>query len=781
MDESFLLSLVILINLLFVIIIAVPLIVLYSKHRELKEQVLSLKDQLLLLRQTQQQNKSTVADHTVQPEMDREMDRERVKTEPEQETVQQEGIQFHQPDIPATSPLPTAEEARSHDAPAQRSISEEQMDSDNKDWEWLIGGRWLNRIGALALIFGMAFFLKYAIDQNWISEGVRVVIGAVTGAALLVGGARSHRKGYEIFSQGLVGAGLAVLQLAVYASFQFYQLIPQAMALVLMSLVTVLAFQQAIRYNAMAISLLGWIGGFLTPFLLSTGEENVLGLFSYILLLVIGLLAVLLRKPEWKLLYPLTMGATYLIFLGWLVVQYEPYQLGLAITFSFLYWGLFLVYDLYSGMRASRSDILYTLSSVGSVTWLYFVMLIILHPVMAEGVGSMLLLLTAVYYGCDVMLQKRGSLFTHYFWCGTGLAFATTPVFFTQYGAVTMWAVEGVLLIIGGMVIWRKVNTWIPAFIAFGLSALWLLGLESTWGMDPASYRFLFHLRSLGTLLLVAALIFAAVILRKYGQTGKKMTGVLVSAMLLLFLWMTVEVTDLFSFLIFHRSEQMMAIQSLRYTGIMVLVILWWLYAAICITVGMKKQLPVGYYGGGVIGLVSLLVLMMAGLGFPLEQYTFFFNIRTLATVCSLAGLLLLIRLVRTQLQQKSATTLLLTVTQVLLVGVLLGWMTVETYDLFSYLIQFKGGSDALVHALQLTLSLLWLFFSLSLLAIGIWRRLRSFRLMAMSLFALSILKIFLYDLAFLELLFRIFSFMGLGIVLLLVSFVYQKYKDHLV
>ena len=117
-----------------------------------------------------------------------------------------------------------------------------------EEWEALIGGKLLNRVGAVALILGVAFFLKYAFDRNWISELIRVLIGAFVGGSLLVIAARSKRRGLMIFAQGLVGAGIAILYLTVYAAFQVYELTSQPVAFVLMSGVTVLAFLQAFAY-----------------------------------------------------------------------------------------------------------------------------------------------------------------------------------------------------------------------------------------------------------------------------------------------------------------------------------------------------------------------------------------------------------------------------------------------------------------------------------------------------------------------------------------------------
>jgi uncharacterized membrane protein len=78
----------------------------------------------------------------------------------------------------------------------------------------------------------------------------------------------------------------------------------------------------------------------------------------------------------------------------------------------------------------------------------------------------------------------------------------------------------------------------------------------------------------------------------------------------------------------------------------------------------------------------------------------------------------------------------------------------------------------------QLTLSGVWLFYSVVLMLTGIWRRLQGLRIIAIALFGITILKIFIYDLSFLERLYRIFSFIGLGVILLAVSYLYQRYKS---
>src|SRR5262245_16947827 len=169
-------------------------------------------------------------------------------------------------------------------AAARSSIEQEsgRPSRTRAEWESLIGGRLLNWIGALAIIIGIGFFLGYGYQNDWISPALLVGIGAVTGFALLAGGDLSFRKGYRIFSQGLLGAGISILYLSVYASFNYFHLESQGTAFSMMCTVTVLTFVQAFRFDSLSVSVLGWAGGFLTPVLVSTGQSNEVALFTYI-------------------------------------------------------------------------------------------------------------------------------------------------------------------------------------------------------------------------------------------------------------------------------------------------------------------------------------------------------------------------------------------------------------------------------------------------------------------------------------------------------------------
>src|SRR5213076_1944770 len=160
------------------------------------------------------------------------------------------------------------------------------------DWEQFMGAKLFAWIGGLALFLGIAFFVKYSFEHNLIPPELRIAIGFVVGAVLVVGGLLLKRKENAVTAQTLCATGILVLYAVTFACrayyhFAFFGLIP---TFLLMMLITAVAFLLSVRLNAIIVAVLGIAGGFLTPLLLSTGQDHPLGLFGYIALLDIGLL-----------------------------------------------------------------------------------------------------------------------------------------------------------------------------------------------------------------------------------------------------------------------------------------------------------------------------------------------------------------------------------------------------------------------------------------------------------------------------------------------------------
>ena len=152
------------------------------------------------------------------------------------------------------------------------------------NWEQFMGVKGFAWLGGFALFLGVAFFVKYSFDNNLVPPELRVAIGFLIGLGLLVGGVVMSRKNYPALSQTLCATGVVILYAVTFACrsiyhFDFFGPIP---TFLLMALITATAFLLAVRLDALVVAILGMLGGFLTPILLSTSQDNPLGLFGYI-------------------------------------------------------------------------------------------------------------------------------------------------------------------------------------------------------------------------------------------------------------------------------------------------------------------------------------------------------------------------------------------------------------------------------------------------------------------------------------------------------------------
>ena len=202
--------------------------------------------------------------------------------------------------------------------PLSRPLTPPRPPLPKINWEQFMGVKGFAWIGGFALFLGVAFFVKYSFDNNLVPPQLRVAIGFLTGLGLLAGGVLMSRKNFAALSQTLCATGVVVIYAVTFACralyhFEFFGPIP---TFLLMSLITVAAFLLAARLNALVVAILGMLGGFLTPILLSTGQDNPLGLFGYIAILDLGLIVVALNR-RWHFLTALAAVGTVFMQIGW--------------------------------------------------------------------------------------------------------------------------------------------------------------------------------------------------------------------------------------------------------------------------------------------------------------------------------------------------------------------------------------------------------------------------------------------------------------------------------
>ena len=142
------------------------------------------------------------------------------------------------------------------------------------DLEKKIGQYWLNRVGIVAILIGVSYFLKYAFENDWIGPGGRIAIGLLAGIGLVIWSESFRHRGHKTFSYSLKAIGIGTLYLSLWGAFQVYRLIPASSAFAAMVVVTGATIALALTQDAELLASFALIGGFATPLLLSTGENQ---------------------------------------------------------------------------------------------------------------------------------------------------------------------------------------------------------------------------------------------------------------------------------------------------------------------------------------------------------------------------------------------------------------------------------------------------------------------------------------------------------------------------
>ncbi len=319
---------------------------------------------------------------------------------------------------PAAPPRPivTAQPVVSPPHPpttASRPVSEpSRLPVPKIDWEQFVGVKGFAWVGGFALFLGVVFFVKYSFDNNLVPPELRVAIGFLVGLGLLVGGVMMSRKDFPALSQTLCGTGVVILYSVTFACrsiyhFEFFGPIP---TFLLMALITTTAFLLAVRLDAIVVAILGMLGGFLTPILISTGQDNPLGLFGYIAILDIGLIVVALDR-RWYFLTALSAVGTALMQIAWVGEFFvsEKYFAGnkilIALAVLLGFDALYLAANWWAKIRKladGEESLIFGLGRIHTRKWL---------SASALGLVAVTLLFTAWFLDFEPLAQRPWLMF----------------------------------------------------------------------------------------------------------------------------------------------------------------------------------------------------------------------------------------------------------------------------------------------------------------------------------------------------------------------------------
>jgi hypothetical protein len=691
------------------------------------------------------------------------------------------------PPPPPVQPAPVSEwpeVAVRPQTPAPKSRSKQELEA-------LVGGKLLNWIGALALIVGIGFFLKYAFDNNWISPTVRVLMGVVAGIGLLVFGKIMFDRAYRVFSQGIIGAGIATLYLAVYAAFNFYSLVSQPTAFVAMGLVTAIALYRGVAHDSQPIGILGWLGGFLTPFLLHSDVVNDVGFLVYVGLLAAGIQGIAYFKPSWVFLEYLNLGGTVVLFATWFANYYDSTKATTTTISLIVYWLILFGVELVSAVRGRlKTEAKYLLSGLIAIVFVVG-LYATLHADYRYPLAVTMIIAGAVYAASGLVLSRRKSgdrqTTDFYTWYAMAYLVAATGVAVSEYRQVIALSGEAVILAwIASR--WKNAAVRYATFVLLTLILLRFLFVPHMFAFEPIrEFSLIINDRSVALISLIVSLFLGARWLSesdpKYGPNLR--TALSVYWCLGIFLLVTFETLDYFRH-VGAVNGQLPLATSPELTRNLTLALMWSALSAALITLGTRARAQVIIIAGLLAMEIGLVWALMSGWSYdPAVRFAVFFNYRALVLIV-IGGLMVWADRMFKQIgDMESPFNQFGTATRVSMLVLGLFFLTVETWDHFDRSLElerlsrglFDLAERSLRNMQQLTLSAVWLAYSAIMLILGIWRRRRPLRTAAIVLFGVTIVKIFFWDLTFLTGLYRIFSFIGLGIILLAASFAYQKFR----
>ncbi|HVF45889.1 MAG TPA: DUF2339 domain-containing protein [Pyrinomonadaceae bacterium] len=674
--------------------------------------------------------------------------------------------------------------------------------AQKRDVESIVGGRVFQWVGIIAAVFGVGLFLKLAFDSEWIGPRMRVSIGALVGLALLAVGERLRWRGLRAYAFVMSGGGVLILYLSIYASYDFYQLLGQPAAFLLMALVTTVAVLLSVRHDALAVAVLGLVGGFLTPALISSGRDNEVALFTYVALLDAGVLAVAYFK-RWRSLDFLSFACTVLMSLGWAAKFYDSEKLWTTLFFVSVFFVLYSLLAVFHNVLPRRRSRWFDVALLGWNATLYFgfgyLMLSDAGYERAAPAAHALALaayFAALFFFARARCPEDRLLAYGYAGAAVTLFTAAVAIQLELHWVTIVWAAEGLMLTWVGLKSGES-SARRYAYAVYALAALhWLaVDMQTSPLVPDGDFTPLFNLRAASCLALIAALEGGAWLYGRARASAEPAEGgefargrldederaASASALTLAAHGFAVTLLSLDLSEYFGRRKAGAAgLEAARAENArqFALTALWSVYGAGLVAYGARRAFrAVRYAGFALLALVTVKVFAYDLSFYAAVWHVPVLNQTFLAFAFVVAAYAFAARLYARAPgleEERPAIPVLVVVANVLMLVAL----SAEAAGYFDS--GRAGASDAarardLELAKQLSLSVIWALYGAGLLVAGGLWRVKLLRVLALALLSLTTLKVFFWDLSSLDRAYRIVSFIVLGAILLAVSYLYQK------
>ena len=350
--------------------------------------------------------------------------------------------------------------------------------------EEVVGKYWMLWGGVVLLFIGAALFLKYAFDRDWIGPGGQVALAGIAGIGVACLGQYMIRRGLDTFGQALFGCGLMILYVTLFCSFNkhVYEHPPipnRVLVFSLMCVVTIVGLAGSLYNNARAIMIFALIGGFMTPVLVSTGVDTRDSLFTYILMLDLGVLAIAFYK-KWRILDVLAFFSTCILFAGWFAQFYKPAAIVGTMVWLSAFYVVFLVLPFVYHVRSRTKVTLERfVMTIVNAAFYFGYCFYILSPEHKTLFAIITALMGVVYLLMGALEMKRAqadakTLFAFIALAVTCIATAI-PLHFEMNGITIGWTVlGGVVVYLGYVFSYRPARTFGFAVLLFAIGKVFV-------------------------------------------------------------------------------------------------------------------------------------------------------------------------------------------------------------------------------------------------------------------------------------------------------------------
>jgi len=485
------------------------------------------------------------------------------------------------PPPPAPTPQPAVSATPLEGIP----LSQRASPAGAVDMESLIGGRWFYLIGIVALLIAISLGVKYAFDNKWIGPTGRVAIGILLGALMLPWSQWLLGRGYRYFSEGIAALGEATLFVSVWAGCQYYTLYSRDVGFIAMIVITAVMAAIAVGRDSQRIAVMSLLGGLLAPILASSGRDEQVVLFTYLLVLGAGALVVAASK-EWRSLPIIAFIGTQIYFWGWYSEFFHRTSpVERTVLFASLFFFLYAALPLARAMRSAPGGNLDVLLLLANEFLYSAALFILLWPDDKWPLTLLFVALAAAHVAVARLVpaaKADQSGLARLLYAGLALTYLTVaiPVRLEGKWITFSFAVEGAILVWTGF---RAANQFLrqAGYVLLGISALRVLFFP------PEGGTFLFNPRFAAYLVMTACFALALWSARAHqsgiGDSERIEVGLLAVAInAYALVALSAEFWDYFG----KTSEGIEATLAQH----LALSVLWTAYASALLFVGMQKR-----------------------------------------------------------------------------------------------------------------------------------------------------------------------------------------------